>query len=81
MCISNSLKQKNIQMFYMFKSIVINYRYYYCVSPLGGNGGEENSCQGPQSLHCVLGLRLPNKGGTLFGHDHHERRRPQVRYN
>lgn len=48
------------------------------VHPVGGDGGEEDSWEGSQSLHCVTGLRLPDKGRTLSGHDHHEWRRPQV---
>lgn len=46
--------------------------------PLGGDGGEEDSGEGPQLLHCVTGLRLPDKGGAVSGHDHHEWRRSQV---
>lgn len=46
--------------------------------PVGCNGGEEDSRQGSQSLHCIFGVRLPDQGGTLSGDDHHEWRRSQV---
>lgn len=47
--------------------------------PVGGDGGEADPGSSSQQVHCLFGLRLPDKNRVVSGHDHHERRRPEVR--
>ena len=47
--------------------------------PVGGDGGEEDPGSSSQQVHRVFGVRLPVENRAVSGHDHHERRRPEVR--
>lgn len=47
--------------------------------PVGGDGGEEDPGSSPQQVHRVFGVRIPVENRAVSGHDHHERRRPEVR--
>lgn len=63
--------------------------WHYCVyyvnknavscCPTGSDGGEKDPGSSSQQVHRVSCVRLPVKNRVVFGHDHHERRRPEVR--
>lgn len=47
--------------------------------PAGGDGGAEDPGSSSQQVHRLFGVHIPVKNRVVSGHDHHERRRPEVR--